>query len=105
LRRPGYSHLLAFSRSGRPGAASPDVIEPGRMIYPNAIGLHAAFVAVRFAASAASTIIDPFCGRGTVLAVAEVLGYRAIGVDIDSRQVDAARRLWLATTPPAMAAV
>jgi hypothetical protein len=99
LHRPGYTHLIAVSRAGKPGAASPDVLARGRMLYPNAMGLAAAVFAVRFAGRAAPVVCDPFCGRGTVPAVAEALGLGAIGVDIDPTQLSAARRLRLA--PPA----
>jgi hypothetical protein len=95
LHRPGYSHLIAFSRHGRPGQATPDVLERGPMVYANAMGLNAALAAVRFAAATpgSETICDPFCGRGTVPAVAEAFGLSAIGVDLDPIQCEAARRL------------
>lgn len=95
IHRPGYTHLMAFSAKGKPGAASPDVIERGKMIYPNAMGLSAASLAVRFAGISSGRIIDPFCGRGTIPAVAEALGYEAIGVDIDPDQCKHARSLTL----------
>lgn len=101
LHRPGYTHLLAFSRQAGPGPATPDVIAPGRLLYPNAMNLTAAIRAVTFARRSIDMIIDPFCGRGTVPAVAETLGCRAIGIDIDPDQCAAARslRLSLPTIP------
>ena len=39
------------------------------------------------------TIVDPFCGWGTVLAVANSLGLDAIGVDLSARMCKRARRL------------
>lgn len=102
LHRPGYSHVIAFSREGRPGAATPDVLGVGKTVYSNGMPLNVALAAVRFAAQSSDTICDPFCGRGTTLAVAEALGLRAVGVDIDPAQCAAARRLRL--TPPATAA-
>ena len=39
------------------------------------------------------TIVDPFCGYGTVLAVANALGMGAIGVDLSARMCKRARRL------------
>jgi tRNA G10 N-methylase Trm11 len=36
-------------------------------------------------------IVDRFCGRGTVLAVANEMGFDAIGVDIGGKRVRAAR--------------
>ncbi|MHA2057981.1 MAG: TRM11 family SAM-dependent methyltransferase [Candidatus Thorarchaeota archaeon] len=37
------------------------------------------------------TIIDPFCGTGTLLMEAAILGMKCIGVDIDGNQVQGAR--------------
>ena len=37
-------------------------------------------------------VLDPFCGSGTVLAVAKKHGRQAIGIDIRQSQVDLTRR-------------
>ncbi len=44
------------------------------------------------------TILDPFCGTGTLLMEAAILGMKCIGVDIDADQVQGARSnmKWLA---------
>ena len=44
------------------------------------------------------TILDPFCGTGTLLMEASILGMNCIGVDIDGNQVQGARSnmRWLA---------
>ena len=42
------------------------------------------------------TIVDPFCGWGTVLAVANALGLDAVGVDLSARMCKRARRLTIA---------
>jgi hypothetical protein len=96
IHRPGYTHLMAFSAKGKPGSASPDVMERGEMIYPNAMGLLPARFAVAFAGASDRLILDPFCGRGTIPAVAEALGFDAVGVDIDPAQCEKASRLRLA---------
>jgi hypothetical protein len=36
-------------------------------------------------------VVDPFCGRGTVLAVANAMGFDAIGVDLSAKRCRAAR--------------
>ena len=41
----------------------------------------------------ARVIVDPFCGRGTVLAVANTLGLDAIGVELSAKRCRAARAL------------
>jgi site-specific DNA-methyltransferase (adenine-specific) len=39
-----------------------------------------------------SLILDPYCGSGTTLIAAVQLGHRAIGIDIDRRYIEIARR-------------
>merc|ERR1712151_633860 len=39
------------------------------------------------------TIVDPFCGAGTVLAIGNFLGLHAIGVDLSNRRVKQAKAL------------
>ena len=97
LFRPSYTHMMAFSKLLRSGKPTPDVIEAGKKIYKNGMGINAASVAVRFARHSAKTrtIYDPFCGQGTVLAVANALGCDSIGCDIDPSQCNQARKLRL----------
>jgi hypothetical protein len=95
--RASYAHLQAFARRPRvlrrpvadvlpDGGAKPGV---------KSMGLEACRVAcelVRFE-TPTRTVIDPFCGFGTVLAVANALGLDAIGVDHSARMVKKARTL------------
>lgn len=89
LHRPGFSHLIAFG--ARSGPATPDTFIRGKTLYPNGTGLVAARVAVEWAMRYSDEIADPFCGRGTIPAVAEALGASAIGVDIDPDQCERAQ--------------
>ena len=96
--RPGFTHLIAVSRELRcPGPlAIPDIIvDAGRQPWVRAMGIRAAAHAVRFARdeARAERIIDPFCGVGTVLAVANRLGLPAIGVERSVRRCALAREL------------
>ncbi|MBL8747809.1 MAG: SAM-dependent methyltransferase, partial [Planctomycetes bacterium] len=96
--RPGYAHLLAFSRELRDDSeqATADVLPRlGTMTWPRAIGLEAAFAAVTWLRDHANarTIVDPFCGVGTALAVANRLGLHAIGVEINPGRAERARTL------------
>jgi hypothetical protein len=96
--RPAWAHLLCFSRgvTVEPAQAIPDVItRPGAMMWSRAIPLGACRMAVRQVRSLTSshTIVDPFCGVGTVLAVANELGLDAIGVDRSRRRCARARSL------------
>ena len=96
--RATYSHLLGFASvrrapSGRPSAdVIPDAgFTPGK----KAMGLKACLEACRFVLQETSTrtIVDPFCGWGTVLAVANALGMNAEGVDLSPRMCRRARVL------------
>lgn len=96
--RPSYSHLLAFSRSPRsPGARpGPDVLDDaGFMTWSRAMGVSACALACRFLRDETSTrlVVDPFCGQGTVLAVANAFGFGAIGVDLSKKRCKIARNL------------
>jgi hypothetical protein len=98
LGRPGYTHLIAVSRGLRcPDALGiPDIIvDAGPSLWVRAMGIRAAAVAVRFARehARAQRIVDPFCGVGTVLAVANALGLPAVGVDKARRRCEDARAL------------
>lgn len=96
IHRPGFTHLAAFGGEGvRPGSASPDVMHRGHVLYPNGMGLIPARLACEFAARPGLPIVDPFCGRGTIPAVADALGFEAIGLDIDPAQCKAAEALVL----------
>lgn len=102
--RASYSHLLAFARRLRPpvGRATADVIpDAGFMPGKKSMGVNACLDACRFvrAETTTRTIVDPFCGFGTVLAVANALGLDAVGVDLSPRMCRRARDLRL---PPGL---
>jgi tRNA/tmRNA/rRNA uracil-C5-methylase (TrmA/RlmC/RlmD family) len=40
-------------------------------------------------------VVDPFCGRGTALAAANLRGLDAIGVELSAKRAERARRLRL----------
>lgn len=93
LHRPGYTHLVAYNTENKPGRATPDVFERGPVAYKNGMGLRAASVAVRYAADFTDTVIDPFCGRGTVPAMAGAYGLDGYGIEILEDQAARARAL------------
>ncbi|MFO0755177.1 MAG: hypothetical protein U0359_01695 [Byssovorax sp.] len=99
--RASYSHLLCFSRSPlRPRRPRPDVLpDAGLMVWPKAMGVEACRLACQFLLQETATrlVVDPFCGRGTVLAVANALGLDALGVDLSAKRCRNARSL---TLPP-----
>lgn len=96
--RPSYSHMICVHRGAvaPPPDRGPDVLpDAGFMPWSKAMGVEACKVACAFVRDAmqSRTVVDPFCGRGTVLAVANAMGLDAIGVDIGAKRVRAARTL------------
>jgi hypothetical protein len=65
------------------------------MTWSRAFGVDACRVACRFLREETATrvVVDPFCGRGTVLAVAESMGFDAIGIELAAKRCRAARAL------------
>lgn len=96
--QPGFSHLLCFSRGVRAEVArsTPDVLPlAGEQTWTRGMGLLACEAACRFILEQTSsrTVIDPFCGHGTVLAVANELGMSAIGVEKGRKRAEKAELL------------
>jgi hypothetical protein len=96
--RPGFTHLIAVSRAMKCADVLPipDVIvDAGPQKWVRAMGVRAAAHAVRFAKEqvGAKLIFDPFCGVGTVLAVANALGLDALGIEKARKRAEQARAL------------
>ena len=96
--RPAYTHVIAVSKAFSCPAVLPipDVItDPGRQPWVRAMGVRAAAHVIRFARDhvKARAILDPFCGVGTVLAVANALNMDAVGVELSRKRCAQARLL------------
>ncbi|MBP8806686.1 MAG: SAM-dependent methyltransferase [Kofleriaceae bacterium] len=96
--RPAYAHLLCASRRLRlaPGQSAPDVLPTlGAMPWPRAMGTAACDAVVAFlrAHTSCHTVVDPFCGVGTMLAIANAAGLDAIGVELSPKRAARARTL------------
>ncbi len=96
--RPAYAHLLAFSRglTANLDLSTADVIPRlGKMTWARAMGIEACVVACRFllTGTTSRTVVDPFCGVGSALAVANALGMDAIGVELSRKRAEKAREL------------
>lgn len=96
--RASYAHMLGFARGLRPSNRHPriDVLPDGGFC-PGAKSM--GILACRDACltilreTRTRTVVDPFCGFGTVLAVANALGMDSIGVDLSARMCRKAREL------------
>lgn len=100
--RPGYTHLIAVSRAMKCPEVLPlpDIItDAGRQPWIRAMGVRAAAHAVRFAKEqvGAKLVFDPFCGVGTVPAVANALGLDAVGVELSRKRCELSRQLVIET--------
>jgi hypothetical protein len=94
--RPAYAHLIALSRGLRlaPAGSTADVLPSlGAMSWSRAMGMAACEAAVRFvvARTACRTIVDPFCGLGSILVAANAHDLDAIGVERSLRRARKAR--------------
>jgi hypothetical protein len=102
--RPAYAHLLCFSRGIRadPAHSTADVLaEGGPFLWARGLGLDACAVGCRFILEHTNTrtVVDPFCGVGTVLAVANALGMNAVGIELHhkrARKAEQTRVAWTA---------
>lgn len=102
--RPAYAHVMAFSRELRlpPARSSADVLPAlGEMPWSRAMGAEVCRAVARFLVehTATRTVVDPFCGVGTMLAAANAAGLAAIGVELSRRRAARARTLTLAAKP------
>lgn len=98
--RAAYGHLLCFSRGLKVDLArsTADVLaDAGQMTWVRAVGVEACRVACRFILEQTTTptVVDPFCGVGTALAVANEMGLDAIGVELNQKRARKARGLTL----------
>ncbi len=104
--RASYAHLVGFARTPRPPRrATADVLPDGGFVPgARAMGVNACRAACELVRheTPTRTVVDPFCGWGTVLAVANAVGLDAIGVDHSARMCKKARllRVDLASAPP-----
>jgi hypothetical protein len=97
--RPSFSHILCFSKGLRfrdLSRSTPDVIpEIGEKTWERGMGLEACLVIGKFIAEQTSTktLVHPFCGQGSMIAVANELGLSAIGIERSPKRAEIARVL------------
>lgn len=96
--RPSYSHILCFSKRLRPSLSmsTADVLpQVGDKTWQRGMGLEASLMVAKFIAeqTKTKTVINPFCGQGSMLAAANQLGLNAIGIERSPKRAQKARLL------------
>lgn len=96
--RPAYSHLVAWSRGVglvMKDATADVIASAGPKTWTRGMGANACRAACASVVSLTDTrtIVDPFCGHGTVLAVANAMGLDAVGVELGGKRARRARSL------------
>ncbi|MGZ3789176.1 MAG: SAM-dependent methyltransferase [Bacteriovorax sp.] len=97
--RPAYTHILCFSRGLRLrdlSKSTPDVMPvAGDKTWERGMGLEACLMIGKFIAeqTESKTLIHPFCGQGSMLAVANSFGLDAIGIERSPKRAELARIL------------
>lgn len=94
--RASYSHMLCLTRGQVPPlkAASEHVLpSAGDKSWTRGMGRLACQHACEYVRDHTPTrnIVDPFCGRGSVLAVAAPMGFSVLGVELSAKRCRAAR--------------
>lgn len=101
--RPAYSHMLCFSKTVVPdlSKSSPDVIPNlGDKTWIRGMGLEASLLASHYVMkqTPTRTLVNPFCGEGSVLAAANFVGLNAIGIERSVKRAEKARILQVSKT-------
>ncbi len=88
LYKPTYSHVLCFSKKGKPGRSTEDVFHRGEVLYKNGAGKDTVIKCLEFLQQQKiNSVVDPFVGHGTTLILALQMGFEnCIGIDIDKEQ-------------------
>lgn len=95
--KPAYSHLLCFSKGVRLPLelSTPDVIiKAGESTWPRGMGREVCELVCRFVKERTETraILNPFCGEGLLLAVANEQGLDAVGIEKSRKRVEKAEK-------------
>ena len=96
--RPSYSHLLCFSKSLRLRdfkKSRADILESGGLkTWQRGMGADSCREVAHFIANETQshTLLNPFCGEGSVLAAANAAGLNAIGIERHAKRAERAGR-------------
>lgn len=96
--RPGYAHLLCFSRSVQvpiPTSTADVLPELGAKTWEPGLGFGVCRLIADFIRSStpSTTVVNPFCGEGAMVAVANAAGLDALGIERSVRRAAKARAL------------
>lgn len=96
--RPAYSHILCFSKAlkAEVSRSTADVIpDLGEKTWERGMGFEACLMVAKFIAEQTPTrcVINPFCGHGSVLAMANAFGLSAVGIERSAKRAELARSL------------
>jgi hypothetical protein len=96
--RPSYSHMLCFSKTIIPdiSKSTADVIPNlGEKTWVRGMGLEASLLAASFVKkqTKTDTLVNPFCGEGSVLSAANYVGLHAIGIERSPKRAEKAKVL------------
>ncbi|WP_408095880.1 SAM-dependent methyltransferase [Peredibacter sp. HCB2-198] len=99
--RPAYSHMLCFSKNVRADVSksTADVIpDLGEKTWERGMGLEASLLASKFILKQTNTrtVVHPFCGEGSMMAVANFVGLNAVGIERSPKRAARARLLQVA---------
>lgn len=98
MGRPSYSHVLAFTQDVIPDFSrwTADVLpDTGEKTWARGMGLDVALMIARFTLDQTTTrtIVNPFCGQGSMLAAANFVGLNAVGIERSPKRAELARLL------------
>lgn len=98
--RPAYSHILCFSQGVVPdlGKSTADVIpDLGEKTWVRGMGLEATIMIAKFVAeqTKSHTLVNVFCGEGSMLAAANKFHLNSIGVERSPKRAEKAKTLQL----------
>lgn len=93
--RASYGHMICLARDLRqaPLRPGPDVlVDAGPTNWRRGMGEYACREACRFLyqETVTTTVVDPFCGQGAILAMANLMGFAAIGVELNRKRCERA---------------
>jgi len=96
--RPAFSHILCFSKNFKldPAHSTADVIpHVGEKTWERGMGLEACLMLSEFLKrhSESQKVVNPFCGMGSFVSVADAFDLEVIGIEKSKKRADESARL------------